>query len=160
MRGSPGELLERIVALEQEQERCTDEAARRGVQADIAYHLALREASVSLTPEEAPATEVKEALAAARTAADELRACEGAGDFGPRFVEPARRMAAGSERAAAADRCAGGRDLRNRPGITSQFGEQALGARGSLRSTPGAPGRISNREGAPAQSPHRAQTYR
>jgi hypothetical protein len=101
VRVSPGELYERIAALEIEVERAGDEAARRGAKADLAYHAALRDRSLAVSPELAAlGAELKGALEAARMAEERVRACEVAGDFGSAFVEQARAMASARERVA------------------------------------------------------------
>jgi hypothetical protein len=90
---APGELLDRIGILEIKSERMRDAAKRSQVLAELA---ALREGGVSAAQRSVEvgclAATLKEINQALWDIEDALRACERAGDFGPRFVELARSV--------------------------------------------------------------------
>jgi tetratricopeptide (TPR) repeat protein len=99
---SPGELIDRITALEIRRERAADEAQRAHLHAQLDDLRAARDRELypsdELTRLTAELRAVNEALWQAE---EDIWACERAGDFGPRFVELARSVSRhGDERAA------------------------------------------------------------
>jgi tetratricopeptide (TPR) repeat protein len=90
---TPGELLDKLTILAIKAERIHDAAKLAHVRIELATLKAVRIRSVPDTPEVAELTRalqvVNEALWQAE---DDIRLCEQAGDFGPRFVEVARSI--------------------------------------------------------------------
>jgi hypothetical protein len=89
----PGELLDKITILEIKSERFADAAQLRAVRAELAALEAVRaqalpqpEALTGLTAEPKAVNE------ASWQAKDEIRQCERDQDFGPHFIELARRL--------------------------------------------------------------------
>jgi tetratricopeptide (TPR) repeat protein len=102
VRVSPGELFERIAALEIAAEQAADEPAREEAQAQLAALEPTRDGLVSPSAEsQALAAEMKDAMRALKAAEAAMRECERSGDFGPGFVEQARAMASARDRVAA-----------------------------------------------------------
>ena len=102
---APGDLIDRITILEIKAARIADPAKLRNVRAELATLRAARDASLSAAPALSRLTEelkvVNEALWEVE---DAIRACEAAGDFGPRFVELARAVYRTNDRRAALKR--------------------------------------------------------
>ncbi|HUY33777.1 MAG TPA: tetratricopeptide repeat protein [Pirellulales bacterium] len=88
---APGELLDKLTILRIKNRRITDPARLRNVRAELGVLEAARAASLGDSPE---LTELTAQLTAVNESLwdieDEIRVCEQAGDFGPRFVELAR----------------------------------------------------------------------
>jgi len=102
---SPGELLDKLTILEIKRRRITEPTKLRHVEEEWAALNAARDRDV---PPSAELTELTEQLGAVNEALwdveDELRRCEQAADFGPRFVELARSVYRHNDRRAALKR--------------------------------------------------------
>ncbi len=102
---APGELLDKITILELKAERIGDEAKLRHVRAELAVLNEARDRSIFDLEGLAELTsELKEINGALWAIEDELRACEQAGEFGPRFIELARSVYRTNDRRAAVKR--------------------------------------------------------
>ncbi len=90
---SPGDLIDKITILQIKRERFTDAAKRANVQRELDLLTQTCERSLPSSPElsrlQAELKTVNEAL---WDVEDHIRACDHAGDFGPRFVELARSV--------------------------------------------------------------------
>jgi len=90
---APGELIDKITILEIKRDRMADKVKLAHVRAELAALESARDRS--LAPSE-PLARLTAELRAVNEALwqveDDLRACERAGDFGPRFVELARSV--------------------------------------------------------------------
>ena len=101
---SPGELLDKITILEIKLARMTDEAKLANVRVELA---ALADVESTLPADAALPTlrqslrEINEALWQIE---DDIRDCERAADFGPRFIELARAVYHTNDRRAAVKR--------------------------------------------------------
>jgi tetratricopeptide (TPR) repeat protein len=90
---SPGELIDRITIRQIQRDRMIDAATLEAVLAELAALEVARDRAIEPSAELAGlAGELREVHLARSRAGDELRACEGAGDFGPRFIELARSI--------------------------------------------------------------------
>jgi hypothetical protein len=99
---SPGELIDKITILELKSERIGDRDKLRHARKELAVLVTARDGAVAPSPELAELTAaLKHVNAALWEVEDELRACERAGDFGPRFVELARSVYRHNDRRAA-----------------------------------------------------------
>lgn len=97
-----GELIDKLVSLQIQQERLTDAAKRANVQKELALLEAARERALVPSAEWAALTaELRAVHEALRQAEDGLRRCERDQDFGPRFVELARSLNHHNDRRAA-----------------------------------------------------------
>ncbi|HEV3117774.1 MAG TPA: tetratricopeptide repeat protein [Gemmataceae bacterium] len=102
---TPGELIDRLTVLEIESARNHDETKRRAVDRELAALVAARERALPVSPAlDGLIAEMKALNESCRQAEEDLRRCESARDFGPRFVELARSGARGNERRAALKR--------------------------------------------------------
>ena len=90
---APGELIDKITILEIKAERIAEAGKRANVLAELA---ALSEARAAAIPPDGEidrlAAELKAINEALWEIEDAIRACDRAGDFGPRFVELARAV--------------------------------------------------------------------
>jgi tetratricopeptide (TPR) repeat protein len=102
---SPGELLDRIARLHVRSQHLTDPAELSRVTAQLAELDTLRQEAVPPAPHlDKWAAELQAVHERLGQIEDDLRACERAQDFGPRFVELARAAHAAEERRAALER--------------------------------------------------------
>ena len=99
---APGELIDKITILEIKAERLTDPEKVRNVRTELAAMSEARDGSicdreglVGLT------SELKAINEALWEIEDDIRACESAGDFGPRFIDLARAVYQNNDRRAA-----------------------------------------------------------
>lgn len=101
----PGELIDKITILRIKQERIADAGKRANVQAELMTLSEARSAALPDDPEldrlEADLKAVNEALWEIE---DDIRDCERAGDFGPRFIQLARAVYQTNDRRAALKR--------------------------------------------------------
>jgi hypothetical protein len=99
---APADLLDRITVLEIKSERVTAEPAARNVRTELAAMRASRDRAISATSEldrlTADLRRVNETL---WDLEEEVRVCEGAGDFGDRFIQSARGIIHANDRRAA-----------------------------------------------------------
>ena len=90
---APGELIDKITILRIKDERIADAAKRANVRIELDTLNAARAAAL---PADAEIDRLEAALKAVNEALwqieDDIRDCERAGDFGPRFVELARAV--------------------------------------------------------------------
>jgi len=102
---SPGELIDKITILEIKAERMSDAAQLANVRHELGLLRAARGArladSAALDALEGELKSVNETLWQVE---DDIRACEAAGDFGPRFIELARSVYRTNDRRAAIKR--------------------------------------------------------
>jgi hypothetical protein len=100
-----GELIDRITILEIKAERIADAAKRANVETELA---ALTEARDRAVPEHPDLPRLTADLKAVNETLwvieDDIRLCEAAGDFGPRFIELARAVYKTNDRRAALKR--------------------------------------------------------
>lgn len=90
---APGELIDKITILEIKAERVTDAAKLANVRVELRTLEEARDANVPPSAEiDRLAAEIKAVNAALWDIEDEIRDCERAGDFGPRFIELARAV--------------------------------------------------------------------
>jgi hypothetical protein len=90
---APGELIDKITILEIKQARLTDTDKVANVRRELAALVAARDRSIPRSEELARLTaELKAANEALWDVEDEVRRCERAQDFGPRFIELARSV--------------------------------------------------------------------
>jgi hypothetical protein len=90
---SPGELIDRITILQIKSERLSDESKLKNVRTELASLQAVRQTELTEPPEVAElAAELKAVNEGLWQTEDELRLCEKAQDFGPRFVDLARSV--------------------------------------------------------------------
>lgn len=88
---SPGELIDKITILAIKCERMTDQDKLRNVRAERALlEASLAETSAASAELDGLSAELKEVNERLWEIEDEIRLCETAGDFGPRFIELAR----------------------------------------------------------------------
>ena len=96
---SPGELFDKITILESKSERVTDSAELARVRAELGALTAARDRAVRMSAElEHLRAELKAVNQALWEIKDDLRSCEQAGEFGPRFVELARSVSRTNDR--------------------------------------------------------------
>jgi tetratricopeptide (TPR) repeat protein len=99
---SPGELLDRIALLSVRSHCLADPAEVRRVQAELAELEAIRQEAVPASPElDALTAELRAVHERLGQIEDDLRACERAQDFGPRFIDLARSAYSERDRHAA-----------------------------------------------------------
>jgi len=99
---SPGELIDKITILEIKAERIADAAKLANVRYALERLRATQRQELGPKAELAGLTvELKRANEALWEIEDEIRDCERAGDFGPRFVELARSVYRTNDRRAA-----------------------------------------------------------
>jgi tetratricopeptide (TPR) repeat protein len=102
---APGELIDKITILEIKRERITDPEKLRNVRRELELLAAARAGAVPPSDELARLTaELKAANETLWQVEDDMRLCERAGDFGPRFVELARSVYRNNDRRAALKR--------------------------------------------------------
>ena len=102
---SPGELIDRLTMLEIQSERNHDESKQRVVNRELAALVAARERTLPASAAlDGLIAEMKALNESCRQAEEDLRGCESARDFGPRFVELARSGARSNQRRAALKR--------------------------------------------------------
>jgi hypothetical protein len=90
---APGELIDKITILEIKRARIADDAKLAHVRAELAALEAARDRALAPSDELARLTaELRAVNEALWQVEDDLRACERAADFGPRFVELARSV--------------------------------------------------------------------
>jgi hypothetical protein len=90
---APGELIDKITILEIKRARITDTAKLAHIGAELAALEAARDRALAPSDDLARLTaELRAANEALWQIEDDIRACERAGDFGPRFVELARSV--------------------------------------------------------------------
>ena len=91
---SPGELLDKITILEIKRDRIAESAKLENVRRELAVLAASRDRAVAPSDELVAAltAELRGVNEALWEVEDELRQCECAGDFGPRFIELARSV--------------------------------------------------------------------
>jgi Family of unknown function (DUF6165) len=99
---APGELLDKLTILQIKNERIADEVKRRNVRTELAVLEEARARAVVASAELAVLTaELKGVNERLWDIEDDIRACERAGDFGPRFIELARAVYMTNDRRAA-----------------------------------------------------------
>lgn len=99
---SPGELLDKITILQLKAERIDDPDRLANVRHELALLEAARDAHMTDDPVLAELTEALFAINAALwTIEDDIRACDGAGDFGARFIGLAQAVYRTNDRRAA-----------------------------------------------------------
>ncbi len=98
---APGELIDKITILEIKAERIADAAKRGNVRVELQILTDVRAAAIP------PDSEIDRLAAALRVVnealweiEDDIRACDRAGDFGPRFVGLARAVYRNNDRRA------------------------------------------------------------
>jgi hypothetical protein len=102
---SPGELIDKITILEIKSERIIDAAKLGNVRYELELLGAARAGSLAASAElDRLARELKSVNETLWEIEDDIRACEAAGDFGPRFVELARAVYRTNDRRAALKR--------------------------------------------------------
>jgi tetratricopeptide (TPR) repeat protein len=102
---SAGELLDKITILQIKSERMGDPAKVRNVRVELEALETVRRRALPATPELAGlAAELKAVNEALWQIEDDIRGCERAGDFGPRFVELARSVYRTNDRRSALKR--------------------------------------------------------
>lgn len=90
---APGELIDKITILQIKAERIADPVKVRNVRAELDALLAARDRAIPSSPDlDAAARDLRAANEALWRIEDDLRDCERAGDFGPRFVDLARSV--------------------------------------------------------------------
>ena len=98
----PGELIDKITILQIKTERMTDGAKLANVRHELAVLHQARQAHLAASAE---ANELESALKQVNgqlwDIEDEIRECEAAGNFGPRFIELARAVYRTNDRRAA-----------------------------------------------------------
>jgi hypothetical protein len=102
---APGELIDKITILEIKTERIRDSAKLANVRTELAELAAVRERCLPSSAELARLTSALKAVNEALwQVEDELRECERARDFGPRFIQLARSVYQQNDRRAALKR--------------------------------------------------------
>jgi len=90
---APGELIDKITILEIKAERIDDAAKRANVRVELDTLTAARAAAIPADAEiDRLTAELKAVNEALWEIEDDIRDCDRAGDFGPRFVELARAV--------------------------------------------------------------------
>lgn len=98
---SPGELIDKITILAIKCERMTDQDKLRNVRAERALlEASLAETRAASAELDGLSAELKEVNERLWEIEDEIRLCEAAEDFGPRFVELARGVYRNNDRRA------------------------------------------------------------
>jgi Family of unknown function (DUF6165) len=99
---SPGELIDKITILEIQAERTADADKLRNVRTELAALRSARDRTNVVSEDLAALTvELRSVNEALWRIEDEIRECERAGDFGPRFIELARSVYKTNDRRAA-----------------------------------------------------------
>jgi hypothetical protein len=102
---SAGELLDKIAILEIKREQMTDPGKLANVARELAALTAARDRSIATSSElDQLVSQLKEVNQTLWHVEDEIRDCERAGDFGPRFIELARSVYRTNDRRAALKR--------------------------------------------------------
>ena len=102
---APGELIDKITILEIKAERIGDAIKLRNVRAELEVLTQARRRWLQPSPElDALTVDLKAVNAALWDIEDEIRLCERAQDFGPRFIELARSVYKQNDRRAALKR--------------------------------------------------------
>ena len=102
---APGELIDKITILEIKTERMSDEAKLANVRVELEVLSASRDAAIPPSPEmDRLTTDLKSVNEELWGIEDDIRDCERAGDFGPKFVELARAVYRTNDRRAALKR--------------------------------------------------------
>jgi tetratricopeptide (TPR) repeat protein len=102
---APGELIDKITILQIKSERMTDQAKLANVRIELATLTEARDQAVPMSPElDRLTADLKAANEALWEIEDNIRACERATDFGPRFIELARSVYRQNDRRAALKR--------------------------------------------------------
>jgi hypothetical protein len=102
---SPGELIDKITVLEIKNERIADPAKRANVRVELETLAAARDRAIRPSPELAELTaRLKTVNEKLWVIEDDIRDCERAKDFGPRFVELARAVYVTNDERAAVKR--------------------------------------------------------
>jgi post-segregation antitoxin (ccd killing protein) len=90
---APGELIDKITILEIKQERITDAAKLANIKTELDLFCVARDRAIKKSPElDALTAELKKTNAVLWEVEDALRLCEGAQDFGQRFIDLARSV--------------------------------------------------------------------
>jgi len=90
---APGELIDRLSILQIKSERFSDPAKLRGIRAELEALRSARERSLPASEQiDGLARELKGVNEELWDIEDDIRLCERAGDFGPRFIELARSV--------------------------------------------------------------------
>jgi hypothetical protein len=102
---APGELIDKITILQIKSERITDSEKLRNVRHELATLVGVRDECLPQSSELAERTaELKQVNEALWQIEDEIRLCERAHDFGPRFIDLARSVYRENDRRAAVKR--------------------------------------------------------
>lgn len=102
---SPGEMIDKITILEIKAERMTDAEKLANVRTELDSLTADRDAAIPVSAElDACAAALRKVNETLWDIEDEIRACERAKDFGPRFVELARSVYVNNDERAAIKR--------------------------------------------------------
>ena len=89
----PGELIDKITILEIKAAQLSSAEKLANVRAELTALVAARDAAIDASPDLARLTEaLKSVNATLWQVEDQIRDCERAGDFGPRFVDLARSV--------------------------------------------------------------------
>ena len=100
-----GELIDKITILSIKSERISDEAKLVNIRHELGLLVEVRDNALSAFPDvaklQADLTSINEALWEIE---DDIRDCERAGDFGPKFIELARAVYVTNDRRAKAKR--------------------------------------------------------
>ncbi len=90
---APGELLDRLTILQIKSERLSDPVKLRGIHVELEALCSARERSLPASEQiDALARELRQVNEQLWGIEDDIRLCERAGDFGPRFIELARSV--------------------------------------------------------------------
>ena len=102
---SPGEMIDKITILEIKAERMTDAEKLANVRTELDSLTADRDAAIPVSAElDACTAALRKVNETLWDIEDEIRACERAKDFGPRFVELARSVYVNNDERAAIKR--------------------------------------------------------
>ena len=102
---APGELIDKITILEIKAERIKDAEKLRNVRVELATLQSARDRTILPSEDLAALTaELRSVNEALWTIEDEIRECEQAGDFGPKFIELARLVYKNNDHRAAVKR--------------------------------------------------------
>lgn len=98
---APGELIDKITILEIKAERITDPKDNQHVRTELAVLAAARDRDLPSSPQlDGLTAELKAVNAALWDIEDQIRKCDDAGDFGPRFIDLARSVYRSNDRRA------------------------------------------------------------
>ncbi len=102
---APGELIDKLTILEIKTERIRDAAKLSNIHAELAALQAVRDRNIGSSKDIAALTsELKAVNQRLWQVEDEIRLCEQANDFGPRFIELARSVYQENDRRSALKR--------------------------------------------------------